>query len=171
VDEKKLADKLGCPQSTGNCQDDIKEILKRLGTGAETFVQLNGKIELCQRELELIWEWKRNQNGDIKLIKDTLHSLDKDGIKNLAAQSEKFNVAMVEQMEKQKKEIEALVKPVCDTVKSLQSADDAKKAVGMFKNKTAENALKYMGGGAAIILSLWKIWEIISAALEGAKGL
>ncbi len=169
MQKKDLAEKLECPQSTGDCQADIKEILKRLSAGSETFVELNGKFDLCQRELELIWDWKRNQNGDLKLIKDTLHSLDKEGIKNLAAQSEKINDRIAEQLDRQKVEIEALVKPVCEAVSILQKAADGKQAVGMFKNKTAENALKYLVGGTGLVLSLWKIWELVSNVLEGLK--
>ena len=168
MEEKDIAERLRSaqPTSSGDCNADIKEILKRLATGAETFVMLNAKIEMTHRELELIWEWKRNQNGDIKLIKDTLHSLDKDGIRNLAAQSEKINERIIKQLDKQRDEIEELVKPVCEAVEGLQKAADAKQAVGMFKNKTAEMALKYFGGGAALILSVWKIWELVVAALE-----
>ena len=167
--DKDLAEKLHCPESTGNCHDDIKEILKRLAAGSETLIMLNGKIEMTQREQEIIWEWKKNQNGDIKLIKDTLHSLDKDGIKNLTAQSEKINDRIVEQLKEQKTEIEALVKPVCEAVATLQKSAEARQAVGSFKSKSAEMSLKYIGGGLAIVLSAWKVWELITALLEGLK--
>ena len=159
---KEVAQELQCPKITGNYEADIKEIVKRLGEGAEKFA-VHGK------ELELIWEWKRNQNGDFKALKEKIFAMDKEAANNAALLGEKLGTRFEEQLEKQKKEIEELVKPVCEAVGILQKGADAKDTVKAFKGKVVEGALKYLTGGTALILAFWKIFDLVKGAMA-AKG-
>ena len=159
---KEVEQKLQRPKVTGNYEADIKEIVKRLGEGAEKFA-VHGK------ELELMWEWKRNQNGDFKTLKEKIFAMDKEAANNAALLGEKLGKRFEEQLEKQKKEIEELVRPVCEAVEMLQKGANAKDTVKEFKGKVAESSLKYLTGGTALILAFWKIFDLVKSAMA-AKG-
>ena len=159
---KEVEQKLQCPKMTGDYEADIKQIVKRLGEGAETFA-VHGK------ELELIWEWKRNQNGDFKALKEKIFAMDKEAAHNSAILSKELVKRFEEQLQKQKEEIEALVKPVCEAVGILQKGAEAKDTVKAFKGRVAEGALKYLSGGTALILAAWKIFDLVKGAMA-AKG-
>lgn len=156
--EEKVVQELQCPKITGNYEADIREIVKRLGEGAETFVEHTERLNAFKRELELIWEWKKNQNHSLEKIRDSLSSLNKEVSKE-----------MERLLDKQKTEIEELVKPVCEAVGILQKGADAKDTVKAFKGKVVEGALKYLTGGTALILAFWKIFDLVKGAMA-AKG-
>ena len=163
--EEKVVQKLQRDVPTDSCKEALRVIDGRLAAGTEVFMALKGRIDLLDQDNEHIWEWKRTQNGDFKTLKEKIFAMDKEAEKNSAILSEKLAVRLDKQLEKQKVEIEALVKPVCEAVGILQKGADAKSTVREFKSKVAENSLKYLVGGAGLVLSLWKIYELVKGAL------
>lgn len=169
MEEKEIKQRLQCDIPEDSCKEAIKAIEARLAAGAEVFMFLKGRIDLHSQEFDHLWEWKRNQNGDLKRILEKLGMLDKEGVTNLLAQSEKLNERFAKQLQAQKKEIEELVRPVCEAVEMLQKGANAKDTVKEFKGKVAESSLKYLTGGTALILAFWKIFDLVKSAMA-AKG-
>ncbi len=161
--EKKAAEKLHCPQLTGECKKDIKTILERLGAGAEVFVEINGRLNGLDREFEHIWEWKRKQNSGLEKLSDAVIASDKETTRKLDRFAKEMGNKFETQLEKQKIEIEELVKPVCEAVAVLQTSAATKKGEGIGKNKIAEGILKYGVGGTTLFFALWKLYEILAA--------